>query len=625
MTRKFIGYTLAAFVLAAITFGIAYAHPSFIRSDPPANTTLAESPPTVTVWFDEAIEPDYGLVAVYDTQGQRVDNFNTQYIAGNEPSLVATLPPLPQGSYVVTWRVLSTVDGHAVGGAFAFGVGVPPDLAAASAANAQANVEPDLTTNLIRWLSLLGQAVLVGALVFRLLIWFPVVETFRWNVSTEAVRVEQKRWLTVLADGLVGALIIGTLGAMYVQARVTGVYFWELFSTRWGVIWLVRLSVTLTAAVMMEGLLLAERPRRILFGLGLGAMMLATTTLTSHSAAKPGLIGPLADFGHLVSTAVWAGGLVMLTLTLVSLRVVSAETRGRLTTEIVTRFSGLAAASVGLIVVSGLLLSSVQVPSWAGLLLTPYGQTLMVKLLIVAVAFGFGVYNSFSIRNRFFFSVSRNPVSIGLEATVVTLALFAAAMLADLAPATSVTIGDEGALTLSAPLGQLTLNGEVRPAKLGSNVFTFTTTQNGEAVRALQIKLTFEPVGGGLASELVLTETPDGTYTATGAPFQRAGAWQMFATLTTPEGATHYAPFSLNIGPDNVIRLAGQPLPLNVRAVGWLNQHGRSALTGLILLLVAGWGWTAWRVFPGQRAASWWWWLAGLWLAAVIWFFVALR
>lgn len=170
--------------LAAVIFGIAYAHPSFIRSDPPANATLDESPATVTVWFDEAIEPDYGLVAVYNAQGQRVDNFNTQYIPGDEPALVAALPPLPDGSYIVTWRVLSTVDGHAVGGAFAFGVGAPPDTAAASAANTQANVEPDLTTNLIRWLSLLGQAVFMGALVFRLLVWLPAVETFHWNVST---------------------------------------------------------------------------------------------------------------------------------------------------------------------------------------------------------------------------------------------------------------------------------------------------------------------------------------------------------------------------------------------------------------------------------------------------------
>lgn len=615
MTRKLFGYTLAACVLAALTFGIVYAHPSFVRSDPPANATLDESPLAVTVWFDEAIEPKYGLVAVYDAQGQRVDNFNTQYNPGVEPSITTVLPLLPEGSYIVTWRVLSTVDGHAVGGAFAFGVGVPPDTAAATAANAQATVEPDLTTNLIRWLSLLGQAVLVGVLVFRLLIELPAIG----GVSTDlvALRTEQKRWLTVLADGLVGALIIGTLGAMYVQARVTGVYFWELFGTRWGLIWLVRLGVTLTAAVMMESLLLAESSRRVFVGLGLGGMLLLTTTLTSHSAAKPGLLGPLADFGHLVSTAVWAGGLVMLALTLASLRVVSGEARGRLTTEIIGRFSALAAASVGLIVASGLLLSGGQVPSWASLWLTPYGQTLLIKLLIVAVAFGFGVYNSLRARRTF---------SVALEATVVTVILFTAAMLADLAPASAVIVGAENVLSLSAPANEYTVSGEVRPAQLGNNVFTFTATRAGEVVRALQIKLTLEPVGGGgLASELALTETSDGAHTVAGAPFQRAGAWQMLVTLTTPTGVIRYAPFNLEIGPDNVIRLAGQDLPLEVRVVGWLNRYGRSALTGLLLALVVGWGWITWRIFPGQRAASVWWLLAGLLLAAVIWFLIALR
>jgi copper transport protein len=602
-------------LLAAFAAGVAYAHPSLLRSDPPANAALAESPATVTVWFDEAIEPDYGLVAVYNAQGQRVDNLNTQYIPGDEPALTATLPPLPHGSYIVTWRVISTVDGHAVGGAFAFGVGVPPDTAAASAANAQANVEPDLTTNLIRFLGLAGQAIFVGALAFRLLIWLPALGALGAELPT--VRAEQKRWLTVLADGLVGALIVGALGAMYVQARVTDVYFWELFGTRWGVIWLVRLGVTLTAAAMMEGLLLAESPRRGLLGLGLGAVMVLTTTLTSHSAARPGLVGPLADFAHLASTAVWAGGLVMLTLTLVSVRVLSPETRRRLTSEIVTRFSGLAAASAGLIVASGLALSNVHVPSWAGLLLTPYGQTLLVKLLLVAVAFGFGVYNSLLARRTF---------SIALEATVVAVVIFAAAVLADLAPASAVAIGDESVLELSAPLGELTLNGNVRPAKLGRNVFTFTATRTGEAVRALKIDLTFEPIGGGATvAKLALTESADGVYTVAGAPFQRAGAWQIFVTLTDAEGGAHYAPFNVDIGPDGVMRLAGQAAPLSVRAVGWLNQHGNAALTGLLLLLVAGWGWTAWRVFPDRRAGAVWWLLAGLLLAALIWFLIGIR
>src|SRR4030095_4477189 len=112
-------------------------------------------------------------------------------------------------------------------------------------------------------------AVLVGALVFRLLVWLPALNGLDVELAAlRALTTEQKRWLTVLADGLVGALIIGTLGAMYVQARLTGAYFWELFGTRWGLIWLVRLGATLTAAVMLEGLLLAENPRRILIGLG---------------------------------------------------------------------------------------------------------------------------------------------------------------------------------------------------------------------------------------------------------------------------------------------------------------------------------------------------------------------
>ena len=184
-------------MLAASAAGVALAHASLIRSDPPANTRLERSPETVTVWFDEPIEPGYTFLTVYDQAGARVDRLDARYAAGREPSVALGLPELPTGSYVVVWRVISLDDGHAVGGAFAFGVNAPPDPSAAAEAGRQADTQPDLTTFLIRFLSLMGQMVLFGAIAFLEIVWRPVLRGAQrdgWLADPLALEAEQRRW-----------------------------------------------------------------------------------------------------------------------------------------------------------------------------------------------------------------------------------------------------------------------------------------------------------------------------------------------------------------------------------------------------------------------------------------------
>ena len=96
-----------ALFLAVSTAGVALAHASLVRSDPAPNTRFEQSPASVTVWFDEPIEPEYAHLSVYDANSQRVDRLDSRYRPGAQPSITATLPDLPTGSYVVVWRVIS--------------------------------------------------------------------------------------------------------------------------------------------------------------------------------------------------------------------------------------------------------------------------------------------------------------------------------------------------------------------------------------------------------------------------------------------------------------------------------------------------------------------------------------
>jgi copper transport protein len=616
--------------LACVAVGIAWAHPSLVRSEPAANATLDRAPAQVAVWLDEAIEPDYAHLSVWDASGQRVDRLDAQYVPGFDPyggqaGIVVSLPPLPHGSYVVVWRVIAVGDGHAVGGAFAFGVGVPPDTRAAAAANAEANSAPDLTTQLIRFLSLIGQAVFLGAVVFRSVVLEPglvTAESAGWLADREALRVEQRRWLTVCADIVVGALVTGTLGGLYVQSSATGVFFWELFGTRWGVIWLARAALVLAASLLMEGLLDGRRPAWLGWLLGLGLAL--TTTLTSHSSARPGLAGPVVDFVHQVAAGAWLGGLVMLVLALLSLRrspMAGAE-RGYLGAEWVARFSGLAAASVGGLMASGLLLATQQVPDWKGLLLTEYGQTLLVKFGVVGAALALGAYNALAAGAQA--RRARSPGRIAGEAALVAGVIFAAAVMVDLPPATAPAAyaqapGAESTLAFSAQAGAVQVAGQISPARQGTNAFAVTVTDaSGAPVRGATVSLRFQARGSAPEIELTLAETGEGEYTATGAGLRRQGDWGLLVSVARPGAAVaDYAAVNLVVGLDDVARLAGTPLPATVRTLAWLNRHGRMVVSAGVLLVAVGWSWFAVRALPARLRPGWL--VAGLLVAGLLW------
>ncbi len=618
---------ILAVVLAAAGAGVALAHASLVRSDPAPNTRLEQSPGSVSVWFDEPVEPDYAHLSVYDASGQRVDRLDARYTPGAQPQLTASLPDLPTGSYVVVWRVISFDDGHAVGGAFAFGVRASPDPKAAVAAGAQADAQPDLTSHLIRFLDLIGQMLLFGAVVFRSLVWRPVLVAGGVERSdAQAVQNEERRWLQVLADILVGVLLIGLLGSLYVQARSTGVVFWQLFGTRWGLVWLVRVGLVSLACLWMEPLL--DGRRRAAWGWAISVCLLITTALTSHSAATAGALGAAADLLHELSAAVWVGGVLMLTVTLLALRgsPLDARLRARLGSQAVACFSGLAAVGVGVLLSTGLLLGWQQVQSWAGLLLTGYGRTLVIKLLLVLAALALGAYNSVSLGARAARAGGRSPGWIAAESIVAGAVIFMAAVMTDLPPATAA--GTAGAalaadvaapLTLSASAQGWQFDTRVTPGRIGSNVFEVTVAApGGQIADGAGVSLQFQPPTGAAAVELALTTTKPGLFTGTGNALNKQGTWRVSVTLQQPGGSGLgvSAGYDLDIGLDGVVRAAGTPLPLAVQAVAWLNQYGRAVL---VVVLVAGagvWSWIASRTRQGWARLRWM--AAGLLLAIVL-------
>ena len=108
---------LAAFLVPAK----ALAHAKLIRARPNAFETLAETPASVELWFNERLEDEFNSIEVVDSAGRRVEDGHARVHPRDRTNLVARLTRLTQGQYLAHWKILS-VDGHTSRGRFVFSV-----------------------------------------------------------------------------------------------------------------------------------------------------------------------------------------------------------------------------------------------------------------------------------------------------------------------------------------------------------------------------------------------------------------------------------------------------------------------------------------------------------------------
>ena len=108
--------------LVALSFGFvvlfatpAFAHATLLQTTPSAGQVLTTSPKTIQLRFNESVEVDAGSVRVFDSKGNRVDTGGPS--TSGQTVTVPVREKLADGSYVVTWRVVSA-DSHPVQGTF---------------------------------------------------------------------------------------------------------------------------------------------------------------------------------------------------------------------------------------------------------------------------------------------------------------------------------------------------------------------------------------------------------------------------------------------------------------------------------------------------------------------------
>ena len=429
-----------AFILGSVAFPAsnASAHAKLLRSAPGAGAILNTPPTAIRLDFSESVALDFSTLQVYngDRQEQEVGAF--QAANSNGTSISADLPAqLAAGTYTVVWRVISAIDGHLTVGTFAFRVrgeggtpepeGAPVPLAGFGDAPVEGSAE---SSGPLRWplrgLILACAALLTGGALFSVLVMEPTVEERAGNApaiwSAAGTRFARIGWVA----GVV--LIVGLLTDLIIEvAAIGGTSFFEAFGsgdlavtlvtgTRFGFAW--SMKVIAAATLLLLYALLANLRKRdaTRTGAGMweiciaaGSFLLLAESLSSHSAGVTtqefaGLPVPVISIWlHLVTAAVWVGGIAYLVLALFPtfrrLKVTSEERRAFLGKS-VPRFSRLALASVVTLAATGTYNLIIHSTDLAAILSSSYGQVLTIKVLLFIILVGIGAVNLLRLSPR---------------------------------------------------------------------------------------------------------------------------------------------------------------------------------------------------------------------------------
>jgi copper transport protein len=557
-----LGLLLAALVAAlALALGPAspaHAHAS-LESSVPAPSSILDAPPTdITLDFDEPITVQPGAIRLLDGSGKDIALGLPE--RGSDPTVVtASVPEIPNGTYVVAWRVISQ-DGHPVDGAFTFDVGrgnsVDTRGLIASVLAAQRG-DPTVVqlATLSRLLTFVGLALAVGGAVFVTAIWPGAASLWR------ARRVVWFGWGLLLVSSVGTLLVTGPyLSGRSVRATfdldvvrsVKGTRVFEMGSLR-----VVLLLLVLPLLLRLgRGLSNAQ-----LVGVLLGELVLGTVALSGHGGSgRWAGLGVILDAVHLGAMAIWLGGLALLAVLLVpgarvtSAGVPPADDRVPLDAGVggsvgaavapidersaaVERFSSVAFGCVTVLVVTGVLQSWRILPrGYHDLTATDYGRTLLLKLGFVTVLVALGWVSRRLVRRRLYGQPLWRSVTIEVVVAVAVLAVTAS--LTGTSPVSAST-----SRTVSATMiqGDLLADVCVSPAKVGFNELHLTFTPPGgslQPVKDLTARMTLPSRPDVGAIPIALTPAGPNHYIGSGVQIPYSGPWKLEVVPTTADDTT---------------------------------------------------------------------------------------
>lgn len=427
--------------------GLVAAHATLVSSDPTDGSTLAAAPGELRLTFSELVSVDLSIVHLIDGDGGRVDSVRIDADPTDGRTLVVRLPELETGIYRLEWRVVDGSDLHVTESSLVFGLRQAA-VRAEPAGAAEANGLETATAFVDHAL----QAAIVGAFAISLANALP----FRPRRRDQPLVARRKagptdpggvmgprlrRFATIAtADALLSGLVLLVVQTSAIAAdRSLGPVVVAVLVTWHGFAWLARQGILLLLLALamrdrtagsarlesgpLEG---GARDRsgpagsRPLLTLGLLVGLALAAALAGHvNVGDPAetTVRLIALAAHDLAAAAWVGGLLVLA-------VVGGPMLGRPAERAAARrmlqsFAWVAAPSAAVLAISGIYLAGQMVATADALGSTTYGQSLLLKTLVVGLLAGLGASHALSL-HRPARSVVRRVVPAAIVRRITT-------------------------------------------------------------------------------------------------------------------------------------------------------------------------------------------------------------
>jgi copper transport protein len=540
---------LALGVLLALP-SAASAHAYLVRTSPVASGVLNAPPKTVSLTFDEAVEPRFAIISVTSADGTQETTAPVGRSPANPDTLVVPLRPhLAEGWYLIYWRAIS-VDGHPVQGAFTYAVGPNPGPAPQFPVP---HVSATATTPqllIARWVMFLSVMVSMGLFALRIAIARPAGRqralTIAFGVASTIGLVAIPVYVDVAIanDSLRSVFDLGALVPLYrVTAFGRGYLDLELcfalFTVAaWVALWVdrpdrERRSVAELASITGAGLA--------------GAAVLMIPGASGHAAqTSPRGLSVVLDWLHLLAGSLWLGGLV-------GLLVLWFAVRGSVAvlSVVVPRFSNVALVSVLVLLGAGTGATINHMPAVNALWGTGYGVAILVKIGLLTGALALASRNLLRTKPALAaVGAGAEPAArllrslVGGEAVIVTGAVFTAALLSSLAPPPPSFALQNSALARVGPgrvAETVQQNGYkleflVSPNKAAApDSFALRISRGGQPVRGATVTLALNHLEMQMPQQQYeLRETTPGVYARTAPALIMVGKWGLSFNVAPP-------------------------------------------------------------------------------------------
>ena len=406
------GLLILLLVFSSISIPIAYAHPFTEETIPSLVSNAPTGTSEVIIFFSEPVDINFSEIKVLDNNGNQIDNKDTNYFE-NELSLIVTTPPLEDGVYTVTTKVLSKVDGHLVPDAFLFAIG--------NAIVDSASLEFERPSEIVflpeagaRFPGLVGQTIVLGVIISSLIIWGTQNKQLIREELDKIETFHHRKFMTLTGIGLVLIFISNILMIVIQSIRLEASVF-DAIQTDFGNIWIIRMTIT----VILLGIWFGLNRKKVLSKKNQISMLVAmlvligTSSLIGHGAASGETPALVLDYIHNLVSAVWIGGIFYFVFILLpTFAQLKESKREKMSLLLIPRFSIAFIIAIGVVLITGPTLMWF-LESDVGLITeSVYGQLIILKIAIAAIIIGFGGFFQFRIQKNAEKNIQSGKISV---------------------------------------------------------------------------------------------------------------------------------------------------------------------------------------------------------------------